>query len=91
MDDGNGAAKRGASRQVMREYWESEIAEGRIPNGAQLNRVAGKDSGYSLGKRYAQEWRQEINDGVSQSDDDDAEWRAEPAGEYAGEAVSGEG
>ena len=90
-DGGNGAAKRGMTRQVMRDYWEAETAHGRIPNGAQLNRAAGKDSAYSLGKRYAQEWRQEINDGEPEGDGDDSGCGAEPADDYAGEAVSGEG
>jgi hypothetical protein len=89
-DTGTGSAKRGETRQVMRDYWDAEIARGRIPNGAQLNRAAGKDSGYSLGKRYAQEWRQEIND-EPENDGSDTEWRAEPAGDDSGEAVSGEG
>jgi hypothetical protein len=75
----------------MRDYWDTEVAQGRIPNGAKLNRAAGKDSGYSLGKRYAQEWRQEINDGEPESDDDDSGWRVESADGYDGEAVSGEG
>jgi hypothetical protein len=44
----------------MREHWDSEITQGRIPNGAELNRAADKEPDYSLGKRYAAEWREEL-------------------------------
>lgn len=90
-DSGTGSVKRGETRQVMRDYWEREIAQGRVPNGAQLNRAAGKEPGYSLGKRYAQEWRQEINNDDSDNDGNDAVQRAGTADGYAGEAASGEG
>jgi hypothetical protein len=44
----------------MRVHWDAEIAAGRIPNGAELNRAAGKAAKYSLGKRYVSEWRNEL-------------------------------
>jgi len=53
-------AQRGEIRRLMREHWDSEIAQGRIPNGAELNRAADKEPDYSLGKRYAAEWREEL-------------------------------
>lgn len=62
-DSGDGAkttAKRGDWQTIMRAYWEKEIAAGNIPNGADLNRAAGKDPGASLGRRYASEWREEL-------------------------------
>lgn len=62
--DGDDAQKtpgqRGEVRRQMRGFWDTEIASGRIPNGAELNRAAGKESDYSLGKRYAAEWRKEL-------------------------------
>jgi hypothetical protein len=52
--------QRGEVRRQMRGFWDAEIGSGRIPNGAELNRAAGKESDYSLGKRYAAEWRKEL-------------------------------
>ncbi len=52
---------RGATRAVMRAHWDAEVAKGRIPTGAAVNRAAGKDPNYSLGKRYAASWRAELN------------------------------
>jgi hypothetical protein len=51
--------RRGETRAVMRDFWDREIAAGNAPTGAALNRAAGKDPGYSLGKKYAAEWREE--------------------------------
>jgi hypothetical protein len=51
--------RRGETRAVMRDFWDREIAAGNVPTGAALNRAAGKDPGYSLGKKYAAEWREE--------------------------------
>lgn len=59
-DDAEMPARRGAVRAEMRAHWEKEIAAGNIPNGAELNRAAGKSANYSLGKRYASEWRNEL-------------------------------
>jgi hypothetical protein len=59
-DDTDMPARRGAVRAQMRAHWEKEIAAGNIPNGAELNRTAGKPANYSLGKRYASEWRNEL-------------------------------
>ena len=58
--DAKTPAKRGDKQTMMRAYWETEIAAGNIPNGADLNRAAGNDSGASLGRRYASEWRDEL-------------------------------
>lgn len=52
-------SRRGGTRQAMREYWDKRTAEGHTPNGAELNRAIGKHPKYSLGKRYASEWRAE--------------------------------
>ena len=51
----------GATQSTMRAHWDAEVAEGRIPTGAALNRAAGKDRNYSLGKRYAAAWRAELD------------------------------
>lgn len=59
-DDAEMPARRGAVRAEMRAHWEKEIAAGNVPNGAELNRAAGKSANYSLGKRYASEWRNEL-------------------------------
>ena len=53
-------ARRGEVQDIMRAYWEKEIAAGRIPNGADLNRAAGKQPKYLLGKKRASEWRTEL-------------------------------
>ena len=65
--DGDGIiiVKRGEIRETMRRLWDSEVARGCIPTGADLNRAAGKDPGYSLGKKYAQEWRGEPPPGAA--------------------------
>jgi len=59
---GGAAATRGP-QATMRAHWDAEVAEGRIPTGAALNRAAGKDANYSLGKRYAAAWRAEFDGG----------------------------
>ncbi len=56
-----GATPRRGPQAVMREHWDAEVAAGRIPTGAALNRAAGKDANYSLGKRYAAAWRAELD------------------------------
>ena len=58
---------RGATQARMRQHWDGEVMAGRIPTGAALNRAAGKDPNYSLGKRYAATWRAEL-DGASDDD-----------------------
>lgn len=57
---GGATATRGP-QATMRAHWDAEVAEGRIPTGAALNRAAGKDPNYSLGKRYAAAWRAEFD------------------------------
>ena len=56
-----GATANGGPQATMRAHWDAEVAEGRIPTGAALNRAAGKDPNYSLGKRYAAAWRAELD------------------------------
>jgi hypothetical protein len=74
-------AQRGEIRRLMREHWDCEIAQGRIPNGAELNRAADKEPDYSLGKRYAAEWRDELP-GMA------GETSRETSGEWAGGPVA---
>ncbi|HEX7164378.1 MAG TPA: hypothetical protein VF223_24435 [Trebonia sp.] len=64
-NDPENPARRGDYKTVMRTYWETEIATGNIPNGADLNRAAGKESNSSLGRRYASEWRNELPSGFT--------------------------
>lgn len=59
----------GGTQRAMRRHWEMMTASGTVPTGADLNRAVGKDPKYSLGKRYAGEWRAEIS-GSAQSGDD---------------------
>ena len=56
-----GATATQGPQATMRAHWDAEVAEGRIPTGAALNRAAGKDPNYSLGKRYAAAWRAELD------------------------------
>jgi hypothetical protein len=49
----------GGTQRVMRRYWDMQTANGVTPTGADLNRAVGRDPKYSLGKRYAGEWRGE--------------------------------
>jgi hypothetical protein len=58
--NGRATARRGP-QAAMRAYWDAEVAAGRIPTGAALNRAAGKQPHYSLGKRYAAAWRAELD------------------------------
>ena len=53
-------APRGETQAKMRAHWETGITGGLIPSGADLNRAVGKDPKYSLGKKYAKQWRQEL-------------------------------
>jgi hypothetical protein len=53
------ATAQGGTQATMRAHWDAEVAAGRIPTGAALNRAAGKDPNYSLGKRYAAAWKRE--------------------------------
>ncbi|GAA2760006.1 hypothetical protein [Actinopolymorpha rutila] len=85
----------GGAKQSMRRHWEAEIAAGRVPSGADLNRAASKDPGASLGRKYAGEWRTELtgaaNDVPSATDSDTAAVADEGVGaatSTAEEAVS---
>jgi hypothetical protein len=49
---------RGQDQKTMRAHWDDRIAAGVIPSGADLNRAAHKDPKYSLGKKYAKQWRE---------------------------------
>lgn len=54
-------ARRGGTQAKMRTYWDERIAAGKIPNGSALNVEAGKLANYSLGKKYADQWRKELS------------------------------
>jgi hypothetical protein len=45
----------------MRAYWDAAIAVGFLPTSGDLNRAAGKDRSYRLGKEYAREWKGELS------------------------------
>jgi hypothetical protein len=53
-------APRGETQATMRTHWAKTIADGFIPSGADLNRAADKDPKYSLGKKYAKAWGEEL-------------------------------
>jgi hypothetical protein len=53
-------APRGETQAAMRAHWDKQIADGFIPSGADLNRAVDKAPKYSLGKKYAGQWRQEL-------------------------------
>jgi hypothetical protein len=57
---GHADGQRGGTAAAMRACWDTAIKTGRVPSGAELNEAAGKPRDYSLGKRYAQRWRQEL-------------------------------
>jgi hypothetical protein len=47
---------------VMRAYWDSEVAAGRIPTGADLVREAKLSPTSSLGRQMAAKWRPELGE-----------------------------
>jgi hypothetical protein len=53
-------ARRGPVETAMREAWVAALGKGRIPSGGDLNRAAGKETRYSLGKRYRARWLAEL-------------------------------
>jgi hypothetical protein len=66
------ATPRGGAQARMRTHWDAQVAEGRIPTGAALNRAAGKDPTSSLGKRYAAAWRAELDGAIPGGSEGDA-------------------
>jgi hypothetical protein len=85
----DGVVKSGyrAAKETMRECWDAEIAAGRVPTGADLNRAADKDPGYSLGRARAKEWRAELPAGMAGDPADDGD--ADEASRPAAQAVAG--
>lgn len=78
-------SQRGAAKRILRKFWDEQVAKGKIPTGGEMNAHIGKESGYSLGKRYAQEWRAELAaDGGKGEDADD-----EPGGVPAAAGQAG--
>jgi uncharacterized protein DUF2637 len=61
VDGGGGSAPRAVD--VMRAYWDSEVAAGRTPTGADLTRAAGLSPDSSLGRQRAAKWRRELPEG----------------------------
>lgn len=45
---------------VMRRFWNSETAKGRIPTGAELSRAAGVPPSTGLGRRKRREWAADL-------------------------------
>ena len=58
----DGTRKRGTVEKAMRAEWDKAIAAGRIPTGGDLNRAAGKNSEYSLGKKHRRRWLIELTE-----------------------------
>ncbi|WP_117214742.1 hypothetical protein [Allorhizocola rhizosphaerae] len=46
--------------EAMRRFWESEVAGGRVPTGAELSRAAGVPPTTGLGRRKRREWETEL-------------------------------
>lgn len=61
---------RGESKVAMRRCWDARIAEGVIPSGGDLNRAVDKPAKYSLGKKYAKEWGEELPDAFVEAVED---------------------
>ncbi|MFJ1540429.1 hypothetical protein ACIODS_17990 [Micromonospora chalcea] len=45
---------------IMRRFWDSETAKGRIPTGAELSRAAGVPPSTGLGRRKRREWAADL-------------------------------
>ncbi|MEV4702163.1 hypothetical protein [Actinoplanes sp. NPDC049316] len=45
---------------AMRRFWDSEIAQGRVPTGAELSRAAGVPPSTGLGRRKRREWEVDL-------------------------------
>ncbi|MFI1996811.1 hypothetical protein [Actinoplanes sp. NPDC020271] len=45
---------------AMRRFWDSEIAQGRVPTGAELSRAAGVPPSTGLGRRKRREWEADL-------------------------------
>ncbi len=58
---------RSTATEIMREHWDAEVAQGRIPSGADLLRAAGVPETSSLGRQNAAKWRKEIAATVAQA------------------------
>lgn len=79
---------RGEVQADMRTHWDARIAVGQIPTGADLNRAVGKDPKYSLGKRYAKDWRRQLSAAFVEAVDDG---RPDDAAQIARESTAGLG
>lgn len=84
-------APRGETQAAMRAHWDGRIKVGQIPTGADLNRAVDKDPKYSLGKKYARAWREELPaafvEAVDDGRTDDAVEIARKLADGAGEEV----
>ncbi|MBB5871957.1 hypothetical protein F4553_005336 [Allocatelliglobosispora scoriae] len=47
---------------AMRRFWEAEVAQGRVPTGAELSRAAGVPPRTGLGRRKRRAWESELAD-----------------------------
>lgn len=81
-------APRGEVQIKMRSHWDTCITVGQIPTGADLNRAASKDPKYSLGKKYARVWREELPAAFVEAVEDG---RPDDAAEIARESAAGAG
>jgi hypothetical protein len=45
---------------AMRRFWDHEVANGRVPTGAELSRAAGVPPNTGLGRRKRREWKAEL-------------------------------
>ncbi|SDT13589.1 hypothetical protein [Actinoplanes derwentensis] len=49
---------------AMRRFWDSEIAQGRVPTGAELSRATGVPPSTGLGRRKRREWEVDLPDHI---------------------------
>jgi hypothetical protein len=63
-DQGSAAEDDRSSVAAMRRFWNTEIAEGRVPTGAELSRAAGVPPSTGLGRRKRREWEAELHDHI---------------------------
>lgn len=62
-----------SATDVMRAFWDQQVAAGRVPSGADLMRAAGLDpASSSLGRQNAIKWKREMADPGDDDSDEEA-------------------
>ncbi|HKT04898.1 MAG TPA: hypothetical protein VJT31_35740 [Rugosimonospora sp.] len=50
----------GTGKALARAHWDAQVAQGTVPSGAELTRVAGLSAESGLGRRWARDWSREL-------------------------------